>query len=131
MPRIDGVVLTIISDRTQNRAGRGVEFSEFEVKAMNVLGLRYKLDCRILEEDIYMLPKQGPVVTSHHQGFPRPVGGVERYDQAKFEAVVAISDLREHDFGKDKLVAELELQNQETGEWVVGRSHVVAADLAA
>ncbi len=135
MPRIDHVELTIIPDRIQNRAkvavSCGVEFSEFEVNAMNMLGLRYKLDCRILEENIYMLPKPEPVVTFHHQDFPRPMGGVERYEQAKFEAVVAMSDLREHDFGKDKLVAELKLQDEETGEWVVGRSQVVAIDLAA
>ena len=135
MPRIDDVELTIIPDRIQNRANVavtcGVEFSEFEVNAMNMLGLRYKLDCRVLEEDIYMLPKQDPVVTFHHQDFPRPNDGVERSEQAKFEAVVALSDLREHDFGKDKLLAELKLQNEETGEWVVGRSQIVAIDLAA
>src|SRR6266568_1223197 len=135
MPRIDDVELTIVPDRSQNRANVavscGVEFSEFEVNAMNMLGLRYKLDCRILEADIYMLPKQDPVVTFHHQDFPRPMGGVERYEQAKFETVVALSDLREHDFGKDKLIAELKLQDEETGGWVVGRSQVVAIDLAA
>jgi len=135
MPRIDDVELTIIPDRIQNRANLavtcGVEFSEFEANAMNMLGLRYKLDCRVLEEDIYMLLKQDLVVTFHHQDFPRPNGGVARHEQAKFEAVVAMSDLREHDFGKDKLLAELKLQNEETGEWVVGRSQVVAIDLAA
>ena len=135
MPRIDDVELTIVPDRIQNRANVAVtcrvEFSEFEVNAMNMLGLRYKLDCRVLEEDIYVLPKQDPVVTFPHQDFPRPNGGVERYEPAKFEAVVALSDLREHDFGKDKLLAELKLQNEETGEWVVARSQIVAIDLAA
>jgi hypothetical protein len=71
------------------------------------------------------------VVTFLHQDFPRPAAGVERREQTTFEAVAVMSDLREHDFGKDKLVAELKLQNQETGEWVVGRSPVVAIDLAA
>ena len=135
MPSIDDVELTIVPDRSQNRATVAVscrvEFSEFEVNAMNMLGLRYKLDCRVLEEDIYMLPKQDPVVTFHHQDFPRPNGGVERHEQAKFETVVAMSALREHDFGKDKLVAELKLQDEETGAWVVARSKVVAIDLAA
>jgi hypothetical protein len=134
MPRIDDVQLTIIPDRIRNRAkvvvSCLVEFSEFEVNAMNILGLRYKLDCRILEEDIYMLPKQSPVVTFLHQDFPRPMSGVEQYEQAKFEVVVPTSDLREHDFGKDKLIAELKLQDEETGRWVVGRSQVVAIDLA-
>ena len=135
MPRIDDVELTIIPDRVQNRAAVAVscavEFSEFEVNAMNMLGLRYKLDCRILEEDLYMLPKPEPVVTFYHQDFPRPMGGVERHEQVKFETVVALSDLREHDFGKDKLVAELNLQDEETGAWVVAQSQVVAIDLAA
>jgi len=135
MPRIDDVELTIIPERIQNRAEVAVscrvEFSEFEVNAMHMLGLRYKLDCRILEEDIYMLPKPDPVVTFHHQDFPRPIGGVERHEQVKFETVVAMSDLCEHDFGKDKLVAELNLQDEETVAWVVARSQVVAIDLAA
>jgi hypothetical protein len=135
MPRIDDVELTIIPDRPQNRArvavSCNVEFTEFEVNTMNMLGLRYTLDCRILEDDIFMLPEPDPVVTFHALDYPRLPGGVERHERATFETLVPMSDLHEHDFGTDKLVAELKLQNEETGEWVVGRSQVVAIDLAA
>lgn len=135
MPRIDDVELAILTDQPRNRAMVAVscivEFTEFEVNAMNMLGLRYKLYCRVLENDVFMLPKEEPVVTFQHHDFPRLPGGVERCEHATFEKIVAVSDLREHDFGKDKLVAELNLQNQETGAWLVRRSEVIAIDLAA
>src|SRR6266566_4674251 len=133
MPTIDDVELTIITDPPQNLAtvavSCNVEFSEFEVNSMNLLGLRYKLHCWVIENDIYMLPKDDPAVSFPHHNFPRLAGAAERYEHATFEAVVALSDLHEHDFGKEKLVAALKLQNEETGQWVVGRSQVVAIDL--
>ena len=135
MATINDVELTIIPDRPRSHASVAVsckvEFTDFEVNAMQVLGLQYRLDCRVLENDIFMLPRQDPVVTFHGQSFPRPGSGVEQHEQANFATDVEMGVLHEHDFGKDKLVAEVKLQNEETGEWVVARSQVVAIDLVA
>jgi len=48
-----------------------------------------------------------------------------------FDTNVPMTDLNERLFGKDTLVAELTLKNEETGEQVVERTEEVSVDLAA
>ena len=64
------------------------------------------------------------------QVFPRAAGApVSRNERVVFETVRVMSDLRNHIFSKDQLVAELKLRNEETGEQVINQTRVVAMDL--
>ena len=132
MATINNAKLAITTDRPLDRAkvvvNCDVDFTEVEVNAMNMLGLRYTLHCRVLDR---IMLEEDPVVTFHHQDLPRMSGGATRSMHAEFDAVVAMTDLNEHVFGKDKLVAELKLKNEETGSELVKRSEVIAIDLAA
>jgi hypothetical protein len=124
--------LAITTDRPRDKAtivvSCDVEFTEFEVNAMNMLGVRYTLQCHLMDMDM-LYPDS--VVAFDRQQFPRVPGGANTRELAAFETDAAMSDLHWYVFGKDKLLAELKLQNEETGEWVVARSQIVAIDLAA
>ena len=132
MATITNAELTITTDRPQDRANVvvscDVQFTEVEVNAMNMLGLQYTLHCKILNKEML---DEDPVESFHHQTFPRIPGGAMRYEHVVFDSSTAMSNLHESVFGKDKLVAELKLKNEETGATVVQRTEVIAADLAA
>src|SRR6266700_71591 len=105
-----------------------VEFTEFEVNAMNMLGVRYTLQCHLLDMDM-LYPDS--VVAFDRQEFPRVPGGATTHELAAFETNAAMSDLHWYVFGKDTLVAQLTLRNEETGVETVKRSDVLQADLTA
>ena len=132
MPTIKHADLSVTTDRPLDRAtvivSCDVEFTDVEVNAMNVLGLRYRLDCRVLNK--YLL-EQDPVVTYRHHSYPRFASEGRQYEHAVFETNVSMAAMNEHIFGKDTLVAELTLKNEETGEQVVERSEEIKIDLAA
>jgi len=132
MPTIKNADLAISTDRPQDRAtvvvSCDVEFTDVEVNAMNVLGLRYTLNCRVLNK--YLLDEDS-VVTYVHHSYPPFAGEGRRYEHAVFDTNVSIALLNEHVFGKDTLVAELTLNNDETGEQVVERTEEISIDLAA
>ena len=132
MPSIKHAELSITTDRPQNRAtvvvSADIEFTEVEVNAMDLLGLRYTLNCQVLNK--YLIDDD-PMLTFHSHSYPRVELGARRYEHAFFEITVDMDSLHERLIGKDNLVAELRLKNQETGQEDIARTDAVAVDLAA
>jgi len=122
--------LAITTDGPHNKAtivvSCDVEFTDFEVSAMNMLGVRYTLQCHLLDMDM-LYPDS--VVAFHRQELPRVPGGANTREPVTFATDAAMSDLHWYVFGKDTLVAELTLKNDETGIETVKRSEVLQADL--
>jgi hypothetical protein len=124
--------LAITTDRAHDRAMVTVscelEFTEFEVNAMNMLGLRYSLRCELLDMDMLYEP------AAAHFGvleFPRAGRDATLHEHAELAAEASMHGLHRFVFGKDTLVAELTLRNEETGVATIRRSEVVRVDLAA
>ncbi len=132
MATITNAELTITTNRPEDRASVvvtcDVEFTEVEVNAMNMLGLQYTLHCQVLNRE--MLDEE-PVVSYHHQQFPRVAGMARRYEHVTFDTYEPMYRLHDRLIGKDKLVAQLKLKNEETGAENVERTEIVAVDLAA
>ena len=132
MPTIKNARLSITTDRPQNTAAvvvnADIEFTEVEVNAMDVLGLRYTLNCELINK---YLMEDDPRLTFQSHSYPREQVGARRYEHAFFETSVPMDTLHERIFGKDNLVAELRLKNDETGTEDVARTDAVAVDLAA
>jgi hypothetical protein len=132
MASIKGLQLTVTTDRPHDKATItvtcDVEFTEVEVKTMNMLGLRYSLECHLLDMDM-LYPDQ--VVKFDAQELPRASSGVNTQAHAVFETVALMSELHWYIFGKDSLAAELTLTDQETGARDVKRSEVLRVNLAA
>ncbi len=131
MATIDRPELAIGTDRLQDLATLSVScevhFTEFEVNAVNLLGLRYRLHCRLFNKDLWDVE---PVAVFDDRMFTREAGAtVSQDERVVFDTVRKMSDLHIHVFSKDELVAELRLENEETGEDVIGRTKVVAVDL--
>ena len=131
MPTITNAQLTVTTDRPQDRAtvvvSCDVQFTEVEVNAMDLLGLRYTLHCQVLNKDLL---DEDPVLSYHHREFPRVPGEARRYEHVVFDTNAPMYTMNERLFGKDKLVAQLKLKNEETHEEVVQRTEQVAVDLA-
>ena len=132
MPTIKNAALSVSTDRPLQQATVvvrcDIEFTEVEVNAMDILALRYTLDCQVLNK--YLLTDD-PVVTYRNHSYPRYGHAARRYEHAVFETTVPMFDLNERLFGKDTLVAELRLRNDETGQEVVERTEEIKVDLAA
>ena len=132
MATITNAELTVTTNRPEDRAAVvvtcDVEFTEVEVNAMNMLGLQYTLHCQVLNRE--MLDEE-PVVSYHHQQFPRVAGMARRYEHVTFDKYEPMYLLHDRLIGKDKLVAQLKLKNEETGAENVQRTEVIAVDLAA
>jgi len=131
VPTINNPELNIATDPLNNQSTISVtaevQFTEFEVNAMNILGLSYTLHCRVFDKDLWDVE---PVAILDDQVFPRETGApVSSNEHVLFETVRATSDLRTHLFSKDQLLAKLELENEETGDQVVNQTRVVAKDL--
>jgi hypothetical protein len=132
MPKLTNPTLTIATDRPQDQArikvSCDVEFTQFEVNEMNLLGLRYELSCRVLNE---YLRDEDPVATYRPRKLPGDPYQARPHEHVVFSIVEAMSPMHEEPFHiKDKLVAELTLRNLETDERQTIRSGVVAVDLA-
>ena len=132
MPTIQNAELAVTTHRPEDRAlvivSCDVQFTEVEVNAMDMLGLRYTLSCRILNTHLL---DEDPVETYLPQTFPRFPGDARRYEHVVFESSTPMDDLHERLLGKDKLIAELTLTNDETGEQIQERTYDVDVDLAA
>jgi hypothetical protein len=132
MASITNAELTITTNRPQDQASVvvtcDIAFTEVEVNAMNMLGLQYTLHCEVYNKDLF---DEYPVVTYRHQTFPRTAGEAPRHEHAVFEDLVPMDNLHERLVGKDKLVAQLKLKNEETGGEEVQRTEVIPVDLAA
>jgi hypothetical protein len=124
--------LAIQVDRAQEVAtvtvSCGVVFTDFEVRSMNLLGMRYTLECQLLNMEM-LYPER--VINFVPQQFPRVRDGASGYEEPVFEAAAPTKELHLYIFGKDSLAAELRLSNEDLGTISVKRTPVTLVDLAA
>jgi hypothetical protein len=106
----------------------GIEFTEFEVNSMNALGLHYTLDCHLLNMEM-LYPET--VINFGLLQYPRVRDEAKAYEEPVFEAVAPTNELHEYIFGKDSLLAELRLSNEDLGTVSVKRTPTTLVDLAA
>ena len=132
MPTIKNAELIISTDRPADRANVvvscDVEFTEVEVNAMDLLGLKYSLTCQVIND---YLMDDDQMLTFHPRQYPRNDEMARRHEHAVFEIQVSMDSLHERIFGKDKLAAQLTLRNEETGSEQTARTEEIAVDLAA
>jgi hypothetical protein len=132
MASITNPQLSIATDRARNTAtitvDCDVEFTAFEVNAMTQLGLTYWLSCDLHNMDM-LYPES--VVAFAAQAFPRVPRQGQSHEHATFHAVTAMNALHMYIFGKDTIVAELTLKNDESDTTTVKRTPLVAVNLAA
>ena len=132
MASIDNARLTVSTDQNEQAyvsVSCDVQFTDFEVSAMNELGLQYRLQCRLINKDLWDVEI---VAVLDDEVLPRATDVKEsNIRHVDLETVRSISELHTHVFTKDKLRAELTLRNEETGEAVVTETEVVAIDLAS
>ena len=130
MPTLKYPRLSVTTDRPRGRAtvvvSCDLEFTDYEVISMDMLGLRYTLECHLLNMDM-LYPEM--VITFELQEFPRLPGHAISYEHVLFETVALMRDLHWYIFGKDTLVAEFTLKNGETGASVIARTGSVAVAL--
>jgi len=132
MATITTAELTVTTHRPDDRASVivscDIAFTEVEVNAMNLLGLQYTLHCQVLNKDLLDLD---PVLEYRYRTFPREQGEAGYFEHVVFDEYVPTDSLHDRLIGKDKLVAELRLKNEETGAEDVKRTEELAVDLAA
>ena len=133
MPKLTNPTLTITTDPPQDQArikvSCEIEFTQFEVNEMNLLGLRYELSCRVLNE---YLRDEDPVAMYRPRRLPSDPHQARAHEHVVFSIVEPMSPMHEEPFKiKDKLVAELTVRNLETLERQTIRSEAVAVDLVA
>ena len=130
MPTLKYPRLSVTTDRPRGRAtvvvSCDLEFTDYEVHSMNMLGLRYTLGCHLLNMDM-LYPET--VITFDQQAFPSVFRATNSHQHVVFEAVALMRDLHSYIFGKDTLVAEPTLKNGETGAEVIARTGSVAVAL--
>src|SRR6266542_5938615 len=124
MASISNAQLAITTDPLHERSSISVscdiEFTSVEVNAMNLLGLRYRLECQLLNKDLWQLK---PVAVFDEWLFPRALEPtVHPHEHAVFNSDRPMTDLRRHLISEDKLEAQLTLRNEQTGEEVVSRT---------
>ncbi|SRR6266699_856864 len=133
MASINNPKLLVGADQLHNRAtvtvSCDVEFTDFEVNAVNTLRLHYTLQCQLLNKDLWQTKR---VAVFDEWTFPRVTEvTVSKHELVVFNTDRPMSDLHTHFLSKDSLEAELVLRNQETGQDVVSRTDVVSIDLTA
>lgn len=133
MPSIDKVTLDVTIDQPSNEmtliVNCDVEFTDVEVNAMDVLGLRYTLTCGIYDDQLL---NDRPVLVFGNQRLPRVEGAATCDAQARFALTLPMDALRGRMLGRENLVARVTLTNDETGAETVGpESEHISVDLAA
>ena len=134
MATINNTRLAIATDPLDDRATItvtcDVEFTDVEVNAMNILGLRYSLQCQIIDRDLWY---QEAVAVLDERSFPRTADTkASRNEHVVLTTDRPMSDLHTHLVSNDKLQAELTLGNEETGQVeATSRTEFVSVDLAA
>jgi len=132
MASINNPELTVTTNRPDDRASVivscDIEFTDVEVNAMNLLGLQYSLTCQVMNKEML---DEDPVVTYRAQRFPVLPGDARNYEHVVFDTHEWMDSLHERLIGKDKLVANLTLTNDETNADVTARTETISVDLAA
>jgi len=130
MASIEHPQLQVSTDPLQNQArvvaNCDIAFTDFEINAMDVLGLQYSIDCQVFNKD---LQYEDTVLRYDRQNLPRGTQRAANAEHVVFDMVAVMSDLHEHVFTRDQLVAEFTLIDQETHAAQVIRSAVVRVDL--
>src|SRR5262245_30066608 len=115
MASITNPRLAIATDRAHDEATVtvvcDVQFTDFEVNAMNQLGLRYALRCRVFNKNPWY---ETTSLMLEDVELPRVPGAAIGLEEVAFEAVAPLDALREHMVTRDELFAELTLVNNET-----------------
>lgn len=100
MATINRVDLKVTTNRPQGEAtvtvSCDVEFTDFEVNAMNMLGLRYELQCRLEDMDRLYADKVLHFDTRH---FPLVLSKATRFEHVVLQTIAAMSDLHVYIFG--------------------------------
>jgi len=132
MTTIGNPKLSVATDDNLQRAAVvvqcNVRFTDFEVNAMNRLGLRYTLRCRVVNKDLWY---ETTSLILEDVELPRVPGAATASEEVVFETAAPLDALREHMFTRDELFAELTLVNNETGAEQVARSETQTIDLSA
>jgi hypothetical protein len=128
---INNVSFAIVADHLRDRASVSVscdiDFTDVEVNAINMLGLRYRVSCLIFNMDMW---KREPVAILDDWTVPSSMERtVSSREHVEFTTDRPTSDLHTHFLSKDKLQAEVQLVNEETGDSVVSRTDFVAVEL--
>jgi hypothetical protein len=105
-----------------------VEFTDFKMNSMNLLGFLYTLECQLLNME-HLSPQA--VMTFDPQQFPRIRDGARLHEHTVFEASAPTNELHVYLFRKDSLLAELRLSNEDLGTLNVKRTPTMFVDLAA
>jgi hypothetical protein len=124
MASINNVSFAIDADHLHDRASISVscdiEFTDVEVNAINMLGLRYRVQCLIFNKDLW---EREPVAILDEWTLARLMGRtVSKREHVAFNTYRQMTDLHTHFLSKDKLQAEVQLVNEETGDSVASRS---------
>lgn len=132
MASIENPTLVVSADRLHDRASISVScdvnFTDVEVNAMQLLGLRYHVQCEVIDKDLWDVQ---PVAIFDDWTLPRPTEmTASKHEHVVFNTDRPMSDLHTHFLTHDQLQAEVKLLNDETGEEVVARTDFVAVDLA-
>jgi hypothetical protein len=112
-----------LQDQATVVASCDVELTEFELRSMQTLGVRYTVDCRVVNQDLWYED------TVMRYG-PREVEPTGRSVNVVFESDPSMSELHDHVFTHDKLFAEFTLTDQETQVSEVKRSQTLSVELA-
>ena len=131
MAQVSTPMLTVATDRPIDKAALtvacDVDFTDFEVNEMNILGLRSELECRVVDRDVL---DDEPVASFSPIALPRIPGNATAHDHILFSELDVMSELHgPRLLGKDRLIAEVTLRNQETGEEKTANSDLVQVDL--
>jgi hypothetical protein len=106
----------------------GLEFTDFEVNSMNILGTHYTLECHLLNMEM-LYPEN--VVNFVPMQFPRVRDGATGFESPVFTAAAPTRDLHLYIFGRDSLAGELRLTGADLDTVSVKRTPSVSVDLAA
>lgn len=104
-----------------------VEFSEFEVNAMNLLGLRYTVRCRVINRDLWY---ETTALEFDDIRLPHVGKNASTSEEVVFDTTLPADALREHMFTREQFIAELQLIDTEAGAEQVVRSETVTVDMA-
>ncbi len=132
MATINNPQLTVFTHPLRNMAtvvaSCDVELTDFEVNAVNMLRLRYTVDCRVINRDIQY---EDSVISYDSRDIP-PLGyDAESANHVVFEIDALMSDLHQHILTNDQLIAEFTLTDRDTSAQQTVRSKAVEVDLVA
>lgn len=103
-----------------------MDFSQFEVNEMNILGLRYEVQCRVVDKGVV----DEPATEFSSIVLPQGTGEAVPHHHVSFRTLESMSVLHGPPWiGKDQLVAEVTLRSVETGDEKTAESDVIAIDL--